>query len=131
MRISKILCAAAAAACPIVLAQTNTLLPTPISHAIRDASSGEEPLIDFNNIVTRFTGFTPSKGEDDVAEYIAGRLRGNHLTDVKVEGFPADGKKFYWAFVGEPAWEGEVGVLDMVKPRGIRLADFAVQRSVL
>jgi len=131
MRISKILWAAAAAVCPVVLAQTNTLLPTPIFHAIRDASSGEEPLIDFRNIVTRYTGFTRSKGEDDIAEYIAGRLRDNNLADVKIEGFPADGKKFYWAFVGEPAWEGEVGILDMVKPRGVRLADFAVDRQVL
>ena len=111
--------------------QRNTLLPTSVFHAIRDESSGEEPLIDFRNIVTNYTGFTPSKGEDDVAEYIAGRLRSNGLTDVKIEGFPADGRKYYWAFVGEPAWEGEVGILDMVKPHGQRIADFAVNRQVL
>ena len=130
MRVSRIAWLVAAVG-PVALAQRNTLSPTPVFHAIRDASSGEEPLIDFRNIVTRYTGFTPSKGEDDIAEYIAGRLRGNNLTDVKIEGFPADGKKFYWAFVGEPAWEGEVGVLEMTKPHYARLADFAVERQVL
>ena len=112
-------------------AQQDTLLPTSIFHAIRDESSGEEPLIDFRNIVTNYTGFTPSRGEDDVAEYIAGRLRANGLTDVKIEGFPSDGSKYYWAFLGEPAWEGEVGILEMVKPHAQRLADFAVDRQAL
>jgi len=32
-------------------------------------------------------GLHPLEGEDDVAEYIAGRLRSNGLTDVKIEGF--------------------------------------------
>jgi len=130
LKTSSIVCAGAMLA-TTSFAQRVTLLPTPVFHAIRDQSSGEEPLIDFKNIVTRFTGFTPSKGEDDVAEYIAGRLRENGLSDVKVEGFPADGKRYYWAFLPEPAWEGEKGVLEMVKPHGELLADFAVNRQVL
>jgi len=111
-------------------AQTHTLLPDALFHAIRDESSGELPLVDFENIVTRFSGFTPSRGGDETADYIASRLRSYGL-DTSVESFPSDGRTYYWTFLGEPAWEGESAVLTMVKPRVERLADFAADRGVL
>lgn len=107
------------------------LFPAAWFTAIRDESSGELPLVDFQNIVTRFSGFAPSKGGDEIAEYLAGRMREYALDEVAIEGFPADGKSFVWAFITEPAWDGERGVLRMVKPRVERLADFAVHRIVL
>jgi hypothetical protein len=114
-----------------VACQIRTLLPTPVFQAIRDESTGEQPRVDFENIVTRFSGFTPSKGGDGVAEYIAARLRGYGVADVNVEGFPSDGKKFYWGFLGEPAWEGETGLLTMVSPAKELLADFSSSRAAL
>lgn len=108
-----------------------SLLPAKYFDAIRDEASGELPLVDFRNIVNRFTGFAPSKGGDQIAEYIAGRLRDYGVNDVSVEGFPADGKRFYWAFLGEPAWEAEAGTLTMVSPRTTRLTDFAFERALL
>ena len=108
-----------------------SLLPAKYFDAIRDEASGELPLVDFRNIVNRFTGFAPSRGGDQIAEYIAGRLRDYGLSDVNVEGFPADGKKFYWAFLGEPAWEAEAATLTMVTPRTTRLMDFAFERALL
>ncbi len=115
----------------ISVAQTNTLLPTPIFHAIRDESSGELPLVAFRDIVSNYSGYAPSIGGNQTAEYIARRLREYGLEDIKIEGFPADGKKYYWAFLGEPSWDGEVGVLTMTKPHVERLADFSVERNVL
>jgi aminopeptidase YwaD len=112
------------------VAQSHTLLPETLFHAIRDESSGERPLVDFQNIVTRFSGFTPSRGGDGTADYIASRLRSYGL-DTNVESFPSDGRQYYWAFLGEPSWEGESAVLTMVKPRVERLADFAADRGVL
>ncbi len=111
--------------------QTSPLFPTTLFHAIRGEASGELPLADFQQIVTRFSGFTPSKGGDDMAEYLAARLRERGLEQVKVEGFPSDGRTFFWAFLGEPAWEAERGTLTMVEPRVERIADFAAHRVVL
>jgi hypothetical protein len=108
-----------------------SLLSAKYFDAIRDEASGELPLVDFRNIVNRFTGFAPSKGGDQIAEYIAGRLRDYGLSEVNVEGFPADGKRFYWAFLGEPSWEAEAGTLTMVSPRTTRLIDFAFDRAQL
>lgn len=92
---------------PAATGQTKTLLPSSQFHSIRDESSGERPLVDFRNIVTRFAGFTPSKGGDGVAEYIVGRLRGYGLDEVETESFSSDGKTFSWSFLGEPAWDGK------------------------
>jgi hypothetical protein len=112
-------------------AQVSSIFPTAYFHAIRAEASGELPMVDFQQIVTRFSGFTPSRGGDAVAEYLASRLRDTGLRDVTVEGYPSDGKTFFWTFLGEPAWEADEGTLTMVEPRMERLADFAVHRVVL
>ena len=113
------------------IAQTTTLLPARQLQAIRGESTGELPMVHFRHIVTHYSGFAPSKGGDEIAEYIAGRVRGYGLDEVTVEGFPADGRSFFWAFITEPAWEAESGVLQMLEPRVERLADFSVERVVL
>lgn len=114
-----------------VRAQHSSLLPSEVFVAIRGEASGERPLVDFNTIVTRFSGFAPSKGGDQIADYIAGRLRTAGLDEVAIEGFPADGRQYVWAFLTEPSWEAEVGTLELIEPRRERLADFAVHRVVL
>ena len=112
-------------------AQVSSIFPTPYFHAIRAEASGELPMVDFQQIVTRFSGFTPSAGGYAVAEYLAARLRDTGLRDVAIEGYPSDGKTFFWTFLGEPAWEGHEGTLTMVEPRVERLVDFAVHKVVL
>jgi len=112
-------------------AQVSSIFSSADFRAIRSEASGELPLVDFQQIVTRFSGFSPSTGGDMVAEYIAGRLRDNGLQDVVVEGYPSDGKTFFWTFLGEPAWEAQEATLTIVEPRVERLADFAVHRVVL
>jgi hypothetical protein len=111
--------------------QSSSLVPTSWFHAIRDESSGERPLVDFWNIETRFSGFSPSRGGDEMADYVAMRAKEAGLEDVFVEGYPSDGKTFFWAFLGEPAWEAQAGTLEMVEPRRERLADFSVDRVTL
>jgi aminopeptidase YwaD len=118
-------------ATPILYAQTTPLLADAYFKAIRDESSGERPVIDFRAIESRFSGFTPSRGGDQIAEYLAGRMREYGLSDVAIEGFPADGRMFFWTFLTEPAWEPEAGTLSMVEPRSERLADYDVYRVVL
>jgi aminopeptidase YwaD len=115
----------------VLRAQTGTLLADRYFQAIRAESSGERPLKHFQEIQNQFSGFSPSKGGDQIAEYLAGRARELGLSDVTVEGFPADGKTFFWAFLTEPAWEGESGKLTMLEPMVDRLADFSADRIVL
>jgi aminopeptidase YwaD len=112
-------------------AQTTLLLPSPAIQAIRGESTGEIPMTHFRHIVTHYSGFAPSKGGDDLAAYIAERVRAYGLEDVAIEGFPADGQSFFWAFLTEPAWEAESGTLQMLEPRGERIVDFSVDRVVL
>jgi hypothetical protein len=115
----------------VAAAQPSSLLPTDYFHAIREEASGEAPLVDFKAIEARFSGWAPSKGGDEMADYIASRMREHGLEQVAVEGFPADGRKYVWAFLTEPAWEAEAGSLTMVEPNTERLADFALHRVVL
>jgi aminopeptidase YwaD len=112
-------------------AQTSALLAKSFFEAIRAESSGELPLITFQNIQTRFSGFAPSKGHDQTAEYLAARAREYGMSEVKIEAFPADGRTFFWTFLTEPSWEAEVGTLTMVEPRTELLADFVAHRVVL
>jgi aminopeptidase YwaD len=112
-------------------AQVSPLFPTAWFQAIRGEATGEIPAAVFRHIVTHYSGFAPSKGGDEIADYIAGRMREFGLDQVAVEGFPADGKAFFWAFKTEPAWEAETGILELVQPRRERMADFAVDRVVL
>ena len=102
-------------------AQDSVLLPSRTFQVLREEISGERPLADFKTIISRYSGFAPSKGGDDTAEYIAERLRAAGLSEVTVEGFPADGRSYVWAFLTEPAWEAEAGTLEMVAPRAERL----------
>jgi hypothetical protein len=116
---------------PSAFSQSSPLLSSRTFEILRDEISGERPLADFNAIVTRYSGFAPSRGGDATAEYIAERLRASGLAQVAVEGFPADGQQYVWAFLTEPAWEAEAGTLEMVTPRVERLADFTMHRVVL
>ncbi len=125
--VALVLCAIARPSVP----QSTVLLADGYFRAIRDESSGELPLVDFRAIETRFTGFSPSKGGDQIADYLAGRLRGYGLSDVRIEGFPADGTRFFWTFLTEPAWEPEAGRLVIVEPQTQVIADYDVYRVVL
>ena len=111
--------------------QATLLLPSTVIQAIRNESTGELPMTHFRHIVTHYSGFAPSKGGDELAGYIADQMRSYGLDDVAIEGFPADGQSFFWAFITEPAWEAESATLQMLEPRGERLADFSVERVVL
>jgi len=111
-------------------AQGQELLPPEWFRLIKSQASGELPFADFRNIV-RFSGFAPSPGSDQVAEYLAGRAREIGLANVEIEKFPADGRNYSWAFRTEPSWEGREAELWMVKPDAELLASFASSKTYL
>jgi aminopeptidase YwaD len=114
-----------------VAAQITPLFSQKLFHELGAEASGEFPRRDVEEMVRRFSGFTPSKGGDDMAAFLAQRLTRAGFDDVVTESFPSDGKTFVGAFLGEPAWDVESATLTMVEPGVQRLADFGEHRIVL
>ena len=104
-------------------AQAQQLLKPESYRVIRESSSGELPYADFKRIV-QFPGFSPSPGAERVAEYLATSARSFGLAGVTIEHFPADGKKYYWAFRTEPSWSVQKAQLWLEKPDRELLADY-------
>jgi hypothetical protein len=115
-------------------AQHSSLIEDRALEAIISETSGAKALSHFKNLLT-YSGFAPSLGSEQTADYIAARARGFGLEDVRIEEFPADGQKFFWAFRTEPWWEAKKGELLLLDPRTgetrERLASFDVHRIVL
>jgi len=112
------------------LADAQELLSQDAYRQIKENASGELPFADFRNIV-RFSGYAPSPGSDQVADYLAGRARLIGLANVEIEKYPADGKTYSWTFKTEPSWEGREAELWMVEPESELLASFAATKTVL
>ncbi len=91
---------------------------------IRASASGQRPLGDFRNL-TQFSGFAPSAGADQIANYLLLEARRLELADAGIERFPSDGKTYVWAFRTEPYWEAHRAELWLERPQKELLASFA------
>jgi aminopeptidase YwaD len=98
--------------------------------SIRANASGERPLGDFRNLV-QFSGFAPSAGADQIANYLLLQARSLGLASAEVERFPSDGKAYMWAFRTEPYWEAHRAELWLEQPERELLASFAAHRVYL
>ena len=78
--------------------QDSTLIDRETMDALIAETSGEMGLNHFSHIASNFSGFSPSLGAEQTAEYIADSARRWGLSDVTIEKFPSDGKLYYWAF---------------------------------
>jgi hypothetical protein len=116
------------AVCKLSIAQE--LLSNRVYQSIKQNASGELPFADFRNIV-RFSGYAPSTGSDQVAQYLANRARDMGLANIGIETYPADGQSYSWAFRTEPSWEGHEAELWIVEPNSELLASFASAKVVL
>jgi aminopeptidase YwaD len=113
-----------------VMSSAQELLSRDAYRLIKENASGELPFADFRNIV-RFSGYAPSPGSDQVAEYLAGRANAMGMSNVQIEKYPADGKSYSWAFRTEPSWEGREAELWIVEPDSELLASFRSSTTVL
>ena len=117
-----------------VSAQHSSLIKDEALEAIISETSGALALSHFKDLLA-YSGFAPSLGSEQTAEYIAAKTREFGLEDVGIEEFPSDGQKFFWAFRTEPWWEAKKGELLLLKPgtgeTRERLASFGVHRIVL
>jgi len=115
-------------------AQHSSLLEDEALEAIIAETSGALALSHGRNLLA-YSGFAPSLGSEQIADYLAAKAREFGLEDVRVEEFPSDGQEFFWAFRTEPWWEAKKGELllldgDTGETRE-RLASFDVHRIVL
>ncbi len=115
-------------------AQHSSLIEDEALEAIISETSGALGLSHFRKLLA-YSGFAPSLGSEQTADYIAARAREFGLEDVRIEEFPSDGEKFFWSFRTEPWWEAKKGELLLLDPEtekpGERLASFDVHRIVL
>jgi hypothetical protein len=106
------------------------LLSPEAYRSIRENASGQRPIGDFRAL-TQFSGFAPSAGADQIANYLLEKSRELGLVNTKIERFPSDGKAYVWAFRTEPYWEAHSAELWLEHPRRELLASFAAHRVYL
>jgi aminopeptidase YwaD len=94
---------------------------------IRENASGQRPIGDFRAL-TQFSGFAPSAGADQIANYLLEKTRDLGLVNTRIERFPSDGKAYIWAFRTEPYWEAHSAELWLEQPHRELLASFAAHR---
>jgi hypothetical protein len=115
-------------------AQHSSLIEDKTLEALISETSGALALGHFRDLLA-YSGFAPSLGSEQTADYIAAKTREFGLEDVRIEEFPSDGQTFFWAFRTEPWWEAKKGDLSVVDARTgairERLASFEVHRIVL
>jgi len=95
-------------------AQKPPLLPEKDVAALANELSGETAKRNLEVIAT-FHRQRGSRGFHSAAELVAERARAYGLSDVQILEFPADGKIFYGTQRSRPAWDAEVGELDVVE----------------
>jgi hypothetical protein len=94
--------------------QKPPLLPEKEVAALANELSGETAKRNLEAIAT-FHRQRGSKGFHAAAELVAERLREYGLSDVAILQFPADGKIFYGTQKSRPAWDAEMGDLDVME----------------
>ncbi len=118
----------------VASAQHSSLIEDQAFEAIIAETSGALALSHGRNLLA-YSGFAPSLGSEQTADYIAAKAREFGLEDVRIEEFPSDGQKFFWAFRTEPWWEARKGELVLLDSKTgsvrERLASFGVHRIVL
>jgi hypothetical protein len=98
-----------------VMAQKPPLLPEKDVAALANELSGETAKRNLEGIA-RFHRQRGSQGFHAAAELVAERLRAYGLSDVAILQFPADGKISYGTQRSRPAWDAEVGELEVYAP---------------
>src|SRR5271154_1551706 len=99
-------------------AQKPPLLQEKDVAALANELSGETAKRNLEVIAT-FHRQRGSKGFHSAAELVEERARAYGLSDVAILEFPADGKIFYGTQRSRPAWDAEVGELEISEVRRI------------
>jgi aminopeptidase YwaD len=110
--------------------EAQNLLSPDVYRTIRANASGERPFADFRYLM-QFSGFAPSAGANQIADYLLSSARSLGLSNAAIERFSSDGKQYVWAFRTEPYWEAHRAELWVEKPQRELLASFATHHVYL
>jgi aminopeptidase YwaD len=98
--------------------------------AIIEEASGELARNHFRRL-NLMGGYSPSPQFREIADYMREQAEAIGLEGVRLEEFPSDGERYYWAFRTEPSWDARGGSLWQTSPYEKRLIDFAVTPGAL
>ncbi|MDD5542784.1 MAG: DUF4910 domain-containing protein [Acidobacteriia bacterium] len=104
-------------ACRGVFAQSQSLLPERQMQSIIQETSGASAKRNLQTITT-FNRIRGSRDFHAAAQFVESKVREAGLTDVHIEQFPADGKRFYGTLKARQAWDAESAELWEVRPSG-------------
>jgi len=111
-------------------AQTSLLIDDDVLQALIDSTSGSRALGYFDDLLA-YSGWSPSLGADQTADYLAAKATAFGLEDVQIHRFPSDGDQYFWAFRTEPWWEAESATLTLEGTEPEILASFETYRGHL
>ena len=104
--------------------QNSGFIDTELFEKVSKSVSGTRAKEDVKRIIQNHR-VQATKGYSDAAKYIKEELESAGITNIKVHKYKSDGKKRYNAFTSPMSWTVKSGILKMVKPYELNLADYS------
>ncbi|MCH7954285.1 MAG: DUF4910 domain-containing protein [Candidatus Marinimicrobia bacterium] len=104
--------------------QNSGFIDTELFEKVSKSVSGTRAKEDVKRIIQNHR-VQATKGYSDAAKYIKEELESAGITNIKMHKYKSDGKKRYNAFTSPMSWTVKSGILKMVKPYELNLADYS------
>lgn len=92
--------------------------------ALNNEISGERAQ-EYIRHIAQHSRLQPSVSYHNAAVWVADQAKKIGLSDVHIEEYPADGKKYYYMYKSSPAWDVEFAELWIVEPSEEKLTSYA------
>ena len=109
---------------PALAIQSSGIIDNVLFEKISESVSGARAKEDVGHIIQNHR-VQATKGYLKAAEYIKEELEAVGVTNVKIHKYKSDGKKRYNAYTSPMSWSVESGILKMVEPYDMILADYS------
>lgn len=92
--------------------------------ALNNEISGELAQ-EYIRYIGHYSRLQPSKSYHQAAVWVAEQAKKFGLSDVAIEKYPADGKKYYYMYSTSPAWDVDFAELRIIEPAEEKLTSYA------
>lgn len=103
--------------------KTESIFSEDVLRAINNEISGELAQ-DYIRYIGHYQRLQPSKGYALSAEWVAGKAKELGFSDVRIEKYPADGKRYYYMTQSEQAWDVDYADLWILEPEEEKLTSY-------
>ncbi len=103
--------------------KTESIFSEKVLKAINNEISGELAQ-DYIRHIGHYQRLQPSKGHGLAAEWVAGKAKELGFSNVQIEKYTADGKKYYYMTKSELAWDVESADLWIVEPEEEKITSY-------